>query len=75
MTGDHPWFIPFFYFFLFLELKRVVGDELVMVVVANKSDLDPRREVTMERAQEYVTSALGPDTLLYEASAKEDDGK
>ncbi|CAO3589746.1 unnamed protein product [Absidia cylindrospora] len=56
------------------ELKRVVGDELVMVVVANKVDLESRREVTQTKAREYVTSALGPDTLLYEASAKEDDG-
>ncbi|SAL98813.1 hypothetical protein [Absidia glauca] len=56
------------------ELKRNVGDELVMVVVANKLDLESRREVTLEQAREYVTRALGPDTLLYEASAKDDDG-
>lgn len=60
---------------LFLELKRNVGDELVMVVVANKLDLESRREVTLEQAREYVTRALGPDTLLYEASAKDDDGR
>ncbi|KAI8337551.1 small GTPase superfamily [Chlamydoabsidia padenii] len=57
------------------ELKRNVGDELVMVVVANKLDLESRREVTLEQAREYVTRTLGPDTLLYEASAKDDDGK
>jgi GTPase SAR1 family protein len=64
-----------FFLSLFLELKRNVGDELVMVVVANKLDLESRREVTLEQAREYVTRALGPDTLLYEASAKDDDGR
>ncbi|CAO3626708.1 unnamed protein product [Cunninghamella echinulata] len=57
------------------ELKRNMNEELVMVVVANKSDLESRREVSLEDAQEYVTRSLGPDTLLYEVSAKEDDGK
>lgn len=52
-----------------------MSDELVMVVVANKLDLKARREVTLEQAREYVTRVLGPDTLLYEASAKDDDGK
>ncbi|KAI8093202.1 ras-like GTP-binding protein RYL2 [Halteromyces radiatus] len=56
------------------ELKRNMSDELVMVVVANKIDLASRREVTLEQAREYVTRVLGPDTLLYEVSAKEDDG-
>ncbi|KAI9300698.1 P-loop containing nucleoside triphosphate hydrolase protein [Cunninghamella echinulata] len=57
------------------ELKRNMNEELVMVVVANKSDLESRREVSLEDAQNYVTRSLGPDTLLYEVSAKEDDGK
>ncbi|KAI8339254.1 P-loop containing nucleoside triphosphate hydrolase protein [Chlamydoabsidia padenii] len=56
------------------ELKRNMSDELVMVVVANKLDLKARREVTLEQARDYVTRVLGPDTLLYEASAKDDDG-
>ncbi|KAI9027367.1 small GTPase superfamily [Phycomyces nitens] len=58
------------------ELKRNMNEELVIVVVANKSDLaSTRREVPLKDAQEYVTRVLGPDTPLYEVSAKEDDGK
>ena len=50
-------------------------EELVIVVVANKSDLASRREVPEDQAREYVTRVLGPETPLYEVSAKEDDGK
>ncbi|CAO3617096.1 unnamed protein product [Cunninghamella blakesleeana] len=57
------------------ELKRNMNEELVMVVVANKIDLASRREVQLQEAQEYVTRSLGPDTILYEVSAKDDDGK
>ncbi|KAI8064499.1 ras-like GTP-binding protein RYL2 [Gongronella butleri] len=57
------------------ELKRNMNDELIMVVIGNKSDLEPRREVTLDQAREYVTRVLGPETLVYEVSAKEDDGK
>ncbi|CAO3617100.1 unnamed protein product [Cunninghamella blakesleeana] len=56
------------------ELKRNMNEELVMVVVANKIDLASRREVQLQEAQEYVTRSLGPDTILYEVSAKDDDG-
>ncbi|KAI8145100.1 ras-like GTP-binding protein RYL2 [Fennellomyces sp. T-0311] len=56
------------------ELKRNMTEELVIVVVANKSDLATRREVPEDQAREYVTRVLGPETPLYEVSAKEDDG-
>ncbi|KAL0082839.1 ras-like GTP-binding protein RYL2 [Phycomyces blakesleeanus] len=57
------------------ELKRNMNEELVIVVVANKLDMAAtRREVQLEDAREYVTRVLGPDTPLYEVSAKEDDG-
>ncbi|KAF7727243.1 Ras- protein Rab-21 [Apophysomyces ossiformis] len=57
------------------ELKRNMMEEPVIVVVANKLDLAPsQREVPLERAREYVTRVLGPETQLYEVSAKEDDG-
>ncbi|ORX48521.1 ras-like GTP-binding protein RYL2 [Hesseltinella vesiculosa] len=57
------------------ELKRNMNEELIMVVIGNKSDLAPRREVTLDQAREYVTRVLGPETLVYEVSAKDDDGK
>ncbi|KAI9317175.1 Rab31 protein [Dichotomocladium elegans] len=56
------------------ELKRNMTDDLVIVVVANKTDLASRREVPEDRAREYVTRTVGPDTPVYEVSAKEDDG-
>ncbi|KAI7858224.1 P-loop containing nucleoside triphosphate hydrolase protein [Circinella umbellata] len=56
------------------ELKRNMTEELVIVVVANKSDLTSRREVTEDQGREYVTRVLGPETPLYEVSAKDDDG-
>ncbi|KAI8988946.1 P-loop containing nucleoside triphosphate hydrolase protein [Pilobolus umbonatus] len=57
------------------ELKRNMTEDLVILVVANKLDLAlHRREVSCEHAQEYITRVLGPETLLYEVSAKEDDG-
>ncbi|CEI95185.1 Putative Rab family, other [Rhizopus microsporus] len=50
-------------------------EDLVIVVVANKLDLALyQREVSCEEAQKYITRVLGPDTLLYEVSAKEDNG-
>jgi Ras-related protein Rab-21 len=50
-------------------------EDLVIVVVANKLDLaNIRREVSYDDAQQYITRVLGPDTLLYEVSAKEDNG-
>lgn len=59
---------------LYIELKRNMTDELVTVVVANKLDLVARREVPEDQAREYVMRVLGPETPLYEVSAKEDDG-
>ncbi|KAI8384519.1 ras-like GTP-binding protein RYL2 [Radiomyces spectabilis] len=57
------------------ELKRNMTEDLVIVVVANKLDLaQTRREVPLEQAREYVTRVLGPETPLYEVSAKDDDG-
>jgi hypothetical protein len=51
-------------------------EDLVIVVVANKLDLaQVRREVSYDDAQQYITRVLGPETLLYEVSAKEDNGK
>lgn len=51
-------------------------DDLVIIVAANKLDLaQAQREVSYDDAQKYITRALGPETLLYEVSAKEDDGK
>lgn len=50
-------------------------EDLVIVVVANKLDLaQVRREVSYDDAQQYITRVLGPETLLYEVSAKEDNG-
>jgi len=61
---------------LILELKRNMTEDLVIVVAANKLDLaQTRREVSYDDAQKYITRVLGPETLLYEVSAKEDDGK
>lgn len=58
-----------------VELKRNMTEDLVIVVVANKLDLAPlRREVPYDDAQQFITRALGPDTLLYEVSAKDDNG-
>ncbi|KAI7882125.1 ras-like GTP-binding protein RYL2 [Mucor mucedo] len=57
------------------ELKRNMTEDLVIVVVANKLDLaQVRREVPYDDAQQFITRALGPETLLYEVSAKEDNG-
>ncbi|KAI9476283.1 MAG: P-loop containing nucleoside triphosphate hydrolase protein [Benjaminiella poitrasii] len=57
------------------ELKRNMTEELVIIVAANKSDLaQTRREVSYDEALKYITRVLGPETLLYEVSAKEDDG-
>ncbi|KAI9316877.1 ras-like GTP-binding protein RYL2 [Dichotomocladium elegans] len=56
------------------ELNRNMTDDLVMVVVANKLDLQSRREVQEDQARELVTRVLGPDTPFYEVSAKDDDG-
>ncbi|KAI7903205.1 P-loop containing nucleoside triphosphate hydrolase protein [Cokeromyces recurvatus] len=57
------------------ELKRNMTDELVIIVAANKLDLaQSQREVSYDDAQKYITRVLGPETLLYEVSAKEDDG-
>ncbi|CAO3656561.1 unnamed protein product [Mucor hiemalis] len=57
------------------ELKRNMTEDLVIVVVANKLDLaQVRREVSYDDAQQYITRLLGPETLLYEVSAKEDNG-
>lgn len=51
-------------------------EDLVIVVVANKLDLAQiRREVPYDDAQQFITRALGPETLLYEVSAKEDNGE
>ena len=59
----------------YVELKRNMTEDLVIVVVANKLDLaQVRREVSYDDAQQYITRVLGPDTLLYEVSAKEDNG-
>ncbi|KAF1806203.1 GTP-binding protein rab11 [Mucor lusitanicus] len=56
------------------ELKRNMTEDLVIVVAANKLDLaQTRREVSYDDAQKYITRVLGPETLLYEVSAKEDD--
>lgn len=58
------------------ELKRNMTEDLVIVVAANKLDLaQTRREVSYDDAQKYITRVLGPETLLYEVSAKEDDGR
>ncbi len=58
-----------------IELKRNMTDELVIIVAANKLDLaQSQREVSYDDAQKYITRVLGPETLLYEVSAKEDDG-
>ena len=63
-------------FYLSIELKRNMTEDLVIVVVANKLDLaQVRREVSYDDAQQYITRVLGPETLLYEVSAKEDNGK
>lgn len=51
-------------------------EDLVIVVVANKLDLAlQQREVALEEAQKYIARVLGPDTQLYEVSAKDDNGK
>jgi Ras-related protein Rab-21 len=51
-------------------------EDLVIIVAANKLDLaHTRREVSFDDAQKYITRVLGPETVLYEVSAKEDDGK
>ncbi|GAN11350.1 conserved hypothetical protein [Mucor ambiguus] len=58
------------------ELKRNMTEDLVIVVAANKLDLaQTRREVSYDDAQKYITRVLGPETLLYEVSAKEDDAR
>ncbi|KAI8373310.1 RAB22A, member ras oncogene family, isoform CRA_a [Blakeslea trispora] len=57
------------------ELKRNMTEDLVVVVAANKLDLQSQREVLYDDAQEYIARVLGPETLLYEVSAKEDDGQ
>ncbi|KAI8328612.1 P-loop containing nucleoside triphosphate hydrolase protein [Choanephora cucurbitarum] len=57
------------------ELKRNMTEDLVVVVAANKLDLQSQREVVYDDAQEYITRVLGPEALLYEVSAKEDDGQ
>lgn len=63
-------------FFSNVELKRNMTEDLVIVVVANKLDLAlQQREVALEEAQKYIARVLGPDTQLYEVSAKDDNGK
>ncbi|CEP18064.1 hypothetical protein [Parasitella parasitica] len=58
------------------KLKRNMTEDLVIAVAANKLDLaQARREVSFHDAQKYITRVLGPETLLYEVSAKEDSGQ
>lgn len=49
------------------ELKRQGNPNLIMVLVANKADLDTNREVENEVGEQYATEN---SLLFYEASAK-----
>lgn len=59
-----------------LELKRTMTDDLVIHIVGNKLDLAPReRAIPLAEAEDYASKAVGPECLVFEVSAKEDDGR
>jgi 50S ribosomal subunit-associated GTPase HflX len=53
------------------ELKRILGDDIVLCIVANKIDLEKDRHVSAKTAAEYASSV---NAKLYSTSAKLDKG-
>ncbi|CAF3967669.1 unnamed protein product, partial [Rotaria magnacalcarata] len=53
------------------QLKRMLGDDVVLCIVANKIDLEKDRHVSMQTAEEYAQSV---DAKLYHTSAKLNQG-
>jgi len=53
------------------ELRKMLGDNIVLVIAGNKADLERRRVVTLEEAEEYAAS-VGAKHLS--TSAKQNKG-
>lgn len=53
------------------ELKRMLGEELVIIIVGNKLDLELQRTVMQDQAEEYAESV---GAYYCETSAKRNDG-
>ncbi|CAF3055921.1 unnamed protein product [Rotaria socialis] len=53
------------------QLKRVLGDDVVLCIVANKADLEKDRHVSMQTAEEYASAV---NAKLYNTSAKLNKG-
>lgn len=49
------------------ELQKMLGNEVVLVIVGNKTDLEKDRNVNTEEAEEYATSV---GARYFETSAK-----
>lgn len=53
------------------ELKRMLGNDVVLCIVGNKNDLEKDRTVSLETAEEYANSV---NAKLYHTSAKLNKG-
>ncbi|KAL5277877.1 RAB21 family protein [Megaselia abdita] len=53
------------------ELKKMLGNEVVLVIVGNKTDLEKDRNVQTQEAEEYATSV---GARYFETSAKLNEG-
>jgi len=53
------------------ELKRMLGNEVVLCIVGNKIDLEKDRHVSMQVAEDYAKSV---NAKLYHTSAKLNKG-
>ncbi|CAF1324403.1 unnamed protein product [Rotaria magnacalcarata] len=53
------------------QLRRVLGDDVVLCIVANKMDLEKDRHISMQTAEEYARAV---NAKLYNTSAKLNKG-
>jgi Ras-related protein Rab-21 len=53
------------------ELKRMLGNDIILCIVGNKIDLEKDRHVTLQTAEEYAQSV---NAKLYHTSAKLNKG-
>jgi len=53
------------------ELKRMLGNDVVLCIVGNKIDLEKDRHVSLQAAEEYAQSV---NAKLYHTSAKLNKG-
>ncbi|KAI8067986.1 ras-like GTP-binding protein RYL2 [Gongronella butleri] len=58
-----------------LELQQNTPKDTIIYVVGNKVDRASERAVALPTAKDYVKKMLGPDYVVREVSAKDDDGQ